>query len=200
MKKLLVGVDFDFKGAAKLGDDLAHCCGSVESIESLNSELVSEGRTVKEVSDRLKAKKELDAKGLTQGIQLKIIETAKGYGDPEELLEGLARELDDPEVVERFFIHLEYSNKTRNKYLMAYAHTRALGYLKSVGRASLEDVVIFTAMNRDLFELVGKEGYREPDIYELEEDLREARLFISFRDGEITSSDAGSDDEEEDED
>jgi hypothetical protein len=72
----------------------------------------------------------------------------------------------------------------------SWSFAEMLGYLKSVGRASLDEVIIFTAMNRDLFEMVGKEGYREPDNYELEEDIQEAQLFISFRDGEITSPDA----------
>ncbi len=89
-KKLLAGVGLDFEGAAKLGDDLAHCRGSVESVESLSSELAGEGRTVKEVSGRLKVERELDAKGLTQRIQLKILEAAEGYGDADLMLEGLS--------------------------------------------------------------------------------------------------------------
>jgi len=63
-----------------------------------------------------------------------------------------------------------------------------MGYLKSVGRASVDEVFLFCAMNRDLFELVGKEGYQEPFVDELEDDISEARYFIRFREGEFSFS------------
>jgi hypothetical protein len=90
-KKVLGGVGLDFTGAAKLGGDLAACHGSVESVVNLSSDLANEERTVKEVSERLKLEKKLDAKGLTQGIQSKILAAAEGYGDADIMLEGLSK-------------------------------------------------------------------------------------------------------------
>jgi hypothetical protein len=65
--------------------------------------------------------------------------------------------------------------------------------LKSVGRASVDEVFLFCAMNRDLYELVGKEEYQEPFVDELEDDISEARRFISFREGEFSFSGSDND-------
>ena len=89
-KKVLDEVGLDFDSAAKLGRDLAACRGSVDSVESLSSDLAKEERTVAEVSERLKLDKELNAKGLTKGVQLKVLETALDFGEPEAFLEGLS--------------------------------------------------------------------------------------------------------------
>jgi hypothetical protein len=70
----------------------------------------------------------------------------------------------------------------------SWSFSEMMGYLKSVGRASVDEVFLFCAMNRDLFELVGKEGYQEPFVDELEDDISEARYFIRFREGEFSFS------------
>ena len=75
-----------------------------------------------------------------------------------------------------------------------------LGYLKSIGRVNVDDMVLFVAMNRDLYELVGKEGYQEPFEHELEDDISEARRFINFIDGEISDSDDENEDTDENDD
>ena len=75
-----------------------------------------------------------------------------------------------------------------------------MGYLKSVGRASVDEVFLFCAMNRDLFDLVGKKEYQEPFEHELEDDISEARRFISFREGEFALSEDANDDVDENDD
>ena len=79
----------------------------------------------------------------------------------------------------------------------SWSFSKMLGYLKSVGRVSVEDVILFAAINKDLFDIVGREGYREPSQKELEDDILEARRFIGFREGENPLSYAEIDEEDE---
>ena len=62
---------------------------------------------------------------------------------------------------------------------------------------SVNDVVLFVAMNRDLYELVRRERYQKLFQDELENDIEAARRFISFEDDETSHSD--SDDDKADE-
>jgi len=69
-----------------------------------------------------------------------------------------------------------------------------LGYLKSIGRASIDDVIRFASIDRALFQMIGREGYIEPSQDELDDALKEAWRFISFNDGEFSLPENGNDD------
>ena len=85
-KKALGGAGIGFDGAAKLALDLLNCRGSVESVSDLSSKLAGEGRTVEEVFVRIELDKELSRRGLTKDLQFDLLEAARRYGEPKDIL------------------------------------------------------------------------------------------------------------------
>jgi hypothetical protein len=99
-REALAPTRLDFKAAGMLGVNLGKIKGSVSDVDSLSTDMAESWTTVLELKTGIETRKELAKAGLTEELQMKILEASRVYKDTVKFMDRVLKFQEISELTE----------------------------------------------------------------------------------------------------